>query len=73
MDVRNINYSVNNNKLFTRNFMKWYLLNKHNIKINDEKYKIYIVDEKINVYDIENSIDKNQYLHLKNNKYYIIN
>ena len=73
MNIRDYNYNIDKNKLFTRNFMKWYLLNSHNFILEDKPYIVYVVDSNINIYKIENTIEKNQYLYVNNNNLIICN
>jgi hypothetical protein len=61
-------YMVNNNILFDRKFLKWYMLKNHNLFVQDQdNYNITFIDHEMNYI----TLSENEYIVIKNNKYEI--
>jgi hypothetical protein len=56
LNLNDVNLYVDGNKLFTRPFITWFLMEKYGINLKDEtKYTIYTIDNQINMDKFENS------------------
>jgi hypothetical protein len=56
LNLNDVNLYVDGNKLFTRPFITWFLMEKYGITLKEEtKYTIYTIDNQINMDKFENS------------------
>jgi len=56
LNLNDVNLYVDGNKLFTRPFITWFLMEKYGINLKEEtKYTIYTIDNQINMDKFENS------------------
>jgi len=70
LNLGDINVYIQGNKLFTRPFMKWFLMEKYGINLNkDTKYTIYTIDNQITMDKFENNNNVVEYAVISENGY----
>jgi hypothetical protein len=70
LNLNDINVYIQGNKLFTRPFMKWFLMEKYGINLKqDTNYTIYTIDNQINMDKFENNNNVIEYAVVSENGY----
>lgn len=70
LNLDDINVYTQGNKLFTRPFMKWFLMEKYGINLKqDTSYTIYTIDNQINMDKFENNNNVIEYAVVSENGY----
>jgi hypothetical protein len=63
--------NIIDNKIFDRDFFKWFLLKFHNIILNEQDYRVTLMDNNINQIILNNTLKNNEHIYIRNDNYII--